>query len=233
VSPSRLQSLLLIQSATKTQFTSLELLDQAFTHRSYAHESPSLEGDNERLEFLGDSILGLVVAEYLYQAFPKATEGTLAKLKGKLVSTPVLAKLSGLYGFPEVLLLSKGEGRQGRKNPNIQADSFEAFLGALYLDQGKEACQAFLLPHLQKNHDLLESLESTRDHKSLVQEYCQKRWKQVPTYQVLQESGPDHKKEFLVQITHPQGLSYLGRGTNKKQAEQEAARQACLDLGIE
>ncbi|WP_108976660.1 ribonuclease III [Leptospira ryugenii] len=222
-----------IQTITKTQFKDTKLLKQAFTHRSFANESKDGVGiDNERLEFLGDSVLGVLAAEYLYVSIPKGKEGKLAKLKSKIVSMPALAAIARKYEFHHFLLLGRGEKEKGGENSNLQADCFEAFLGALYLDQGLDACRKFLKPNFRSMDQLLEEIEETKDFKTILQEYCQKKWKKIPEYTTLTETGPDHEKFFKIQVHLAQHISAEGSGKNKRSAEQNAAKQALKELKI-
>jgi len=232
LSPQRIASLEELVKLTKTPFRDLNLLNQAFCHRSFANESGFEEQDNERLEFLGDSVLGLLVVEYLYKTHPKGKEGKLANRKSKIVSAPILAKLAQDYQFEGYLLLGKGERFAGKTNRNIQADCFEAFLGALYLDSGLEACRNFLSPHLRELSELHYELESVMDYKTKLQEYCQKHWKSVPNYLLVNEDGSEHDKIFTVTVTHSSGFAFSGAGKNKKQAEQAAAKLAVQALGL-
>jgi ribonuclease-3 len=222
-----------LQSLTDTQFKDLRLLSQAFTHRSFSNElDKSYKSDNERLEFLGDSVLGLLAAEYLYLSLPTGKEGKLAKLKSKIVSMPAIAAIARKYQFQKFLLLGKGEKEKGESNSNLQADSFEAFLGALYLDQGIEACRKFLKSNFKKMDQLLDEIEETKDYKSILQEYCQKKWKKTPVYRVGSEEGPDHEKFFEVIVDLDGKITASGTGKNKRSAEQSAAKQALVRLKI-
>ncbi|EOQ98597.1 ribonuclease III [Leptospira wolbachii serovar Codice str. CDC] len=231
--PERISSLKELQSLTKTQFKDISLLHLAFVHRSFANEdSDRYLSDNERLEFLGDSVLGILAAEFLYQSLPKGKEGKLAKLKSKMVSAPAIAKLARSYRFPEFLLLGRGEREKGESNTNLQADSFEAFLGALYLDQGLASCRKFLTPHFQVMEKGVDDAEETKDYKTILQEFCQKKWKKIPEYSVMKEEGPDHDKEFLVSVLCENHFQTSGDGKNKRRAEQMAAKAALRFLKI-
>ncbi|TGN21165.1 ribonuclease III [Leptospira idonii] len=229
----RLEELKQIQSNTKTKFKDLRLLHQAFVHRSFANElDAKSQIDNERLEFLGDSVLGILAAEYLYLSLPSGKEGKLAKLKSKIVSTPAIAAIARKYEFNRYLLLGKGEKEKGESNHNLQADCFEAFLGALFLDQGLEECRRFLKTNFKRMDQLLEDVEETKDYKTILQEYCQKKWKTIPVYEVLGEEGPDHQKSFLISVAYGDKFKTKGEGKNKRTAEQLAAKLALLKLGL-
>ncbi|MCW7487544.1 ribonuclease III [Leptospira meyeri] len=231
--PERISSLKELQVLTKTQFKDISLLHLAFVHRSFANEdSNRYLSDNERLEFLGDSVLGILAAEFLYRSLPKGKEGKLAKLKSKMVSAPAIAKLARVYRFPEYLLLGKGERDKGEANANLQADCFEAFLGALYLDQGLESCRKFLTPHFQMMEKAVDDAEETKDYKTILQEFCQKKWKKLPEYSVMKEEGPDHDKEFLISVVLEKNFQATGEGKNKRRAEQMAAKAALRFLKI-
>ncbi|TGL88589.1 ribonuclease III [Leptospira congkakensis] len=231
--PERISSLKELQSLTKTQFKDISLLHLAFVHRSFANEdSDRYLSDNERLEFLGDSVLGILAAEFLYRSLPKGKEGKLAKLKSKMVSAPAIAKLARIYRFPEFLLLGRGEREKGEANLNLQADCFEAFLGALYLDQGLESCRSFLTPHFQTMEKVVDDAEETKDYKTILQEFCQKKWKKLPEYSVMKEEGPDHDKEFQVSVVCENHFQSNGEGKNKRRAEQMAAKAALRFLKI-
>ncbi|WP_246048054.1 ribonuclease III [Leptospira ilyithenensis] len=230
--PARLGELNSIQSLTDTKFKDLKILHQAFVHRSFANELDRDHLDNERLEFLGDSILGLLAADYLYRSLPKGKEGKLAKLKSKIVSAPAIAAIARKYKFNQFLLLGKGEKEKGEFNTNLQADCFEAFLGALYLDQGLEECRRFLEPNFKNMEQLLDEVEETKDFKTILQEHCQKKWKKIPIYEVMKEEGPDHEKLFLIAVSLDHVFQTEGRGKNKRSAEQNAAKLALSKLGL-
>ncbi len=227
LSDERQKALSTLQTLTATKFKDVRLLNQAFTHRSFSNElDKSYKSDNERLEFLGDSVLGLLAAEYLYLSLPKGKEGKLAKLKSKIVSMPALAAIARKYQFQKFLLLGKGEKEKGEQNTNLQADSFEAFLGALFLDQGLSACRNFLQTNFKKMDQLLDEIEETKDYKTILQEHCQKKWKKTPVYEVASEEGPDHEKFFRVVVSLDTKFTANGSGKNKRSAEQSAAKQA-------
>ncbi len=232
-SDARQQDLNQLQALTHTKFKDLRLLSQAFTHRSFSNEiNNSHKSDNERLEFLGDSVLGLLAAEYLYLSLPTGKEGKLAKLKSKIVSMPAIAAIARKFQFQTFLLLGKGEKDKGEKNANLQADCFEAFLGALYLDQGLDACRKFLKSNFKRMDQLLEEVEETKDYKTILQEFCQKKWKKTPIYRIGMEEGPDHEKFFEVIVELEGKLSAKGNGKNKRSAEQSAAKQALIKLDM-
>jgi ribonuclease III len=202
------------------------LLEQALTHKSCLGEATRLES-NERLEFMGDSVLGMVVSEYLFTKFPDKQEGDLAKAKAVVVSEPILAEAAEKVGIPAALILSAGEEISGgRLRPSILADSFEAIIAALYLIRGLDATREFILKHLGSLLNDIERDEHHRNYKSVLQELSQSLYKRAPQYLVVGETGADHDKTFEVEVM-VDGRS-LGRGTgkSKKQAEQAAALEA-------
>ena len=217
-----------LQDSILVRFNDQQLLQQAFVHRSYLNEHRTFPlGHNERLEFLGDAVLELVVTEYLYRNFPNP-EGELTNWRSSLVKGEMLAKIATGLQFSEHLLLSYGETRSGGKNKNqLLANAFEALLGALYLDQGYGPCQEFIRQtvtvHLQ---EILEQRLFV-DPKSELQELTQEKFGITPHYLVLEENGPDHAKEFSAAARI--GERELGRGVgNSKQTAQVAAAQAAL-----
>ncbi len=206
------------------------LLQRALTHRSYLGEANGAMS-NERLEFLGDSILGTVVAEYLYSQFPDRPEGELAKAKAVAVSEPVLGESAKELGLHEMILMSAGEEASGgRQRMSILADAFEALVAVIYLDCGLEAARAFILRALEPILVDIERKEHNRDYKSLLQEHTQGTHKKAPEYVVIDEVGADHDKTFTVEARLEQKVLGCGEGKSKKQAEQAAALQALETL---
>lgn len=209
----------------------LSLLGQALTHKSYLGEETQAQS-NERLEFLGDSVLGLVVAEYLYTQFPERAEGDLAKAKAVAVSEPVLAESAKTLGLPEMLLMSTGEETSGgRERLSILADAFEALIAVIYLDCGLDAARRFILQALESILMDIERKEHIRDYKTLLQEHTQGLYKKAPFYAVVGESGADHDKTFTVEARLDGVPLGRGEGKSKKQAEQAAALQALEQIG--
>lgn len=202
------------------------LLQQALTHKSYLGETAEAMS-NERLEFLGDSVLGLVVAEYLYTQFPERVEGDLAKAKAVAVSEPVLAESAKRLGLPEMILMSAGEEASGgRKRLSILADAFEALVAVVYLDCGLEAARQFVLRALESILIDIERKEHIRDYKTLLQEHTQGIYKKAPSYVVVDERGADHDKTFTIEARLDGVVLGRGEGKSKKQAEQAAALRA-------
>lgn len=213
-------------------FSKPELLLEALTHRSYLNENRRARQDhNERLEFLGDAVLQLATAHFLYRTYPEKPEGELTPIRASLVREETLAELSESLGFDDVLLLSKGESKnpeRGRTKVSaaILADAFEAFLGALYLDQGYAAAEAFLTKHLFPKADIVVSTAAWQDAKSRFQELAQAARSVTPQYRTLREEGPDHDKVFTVGVYLKDEQMGEGEGRTKQEAEQAAARAA-------
>lgn len=202
------------------------MLQQALTHRSYLGES-SEALSNERLEFMGDSVLGMVVAEYLYTQFPDRAEGDLAKAKAVAVSEPVLAESAKNLGLADMILLSSGEEASGgRRRLSILSDTFEALVAVIYIDCGMDAARQFVLRALESILIDIERKEHIRDYKSLLQEHAQGLYKEAPRYVVISEVGADHDKTFSVEVMINEVAMGRGEGKSKKQAEQAAALQA-------
>ncbi len=223
----------------QTDFSSLEkklninfkdknLLTQAFVHRSYLNENGNLKiGHNERLEFLGDAVLELIVTDHLYKEFPQSPEGELTAYRSSLVNTQLIGAAALDLGMNEYLLLSKGESKDvGKARLHILANTFESFIGALFLDQGYDMCQKFIAQFLFPKLDEIVHKKLWRDAKSLVQEKAQEIYHVTPSYKVLHESGPDHDKKFTVGIYFGSDLIAQGKGKSKQEAEQTAARVA-------
>lgn len=222
-----------IEVRLRYRFKDRGLLEHALTHKSRAAEDPSGGvADNESLEFLGDAVLGFVVADLLYREFPEFSEGPKSKAKAALVSTTALADLSRTLGLGDDLLLGKGEAKTGgRAKPALLADVFEAVVAAIYLDGGIEAARAFVEYQLRP---LVASVRAStsfgRDHKSALQETLQARGRPLPAYRVAAETGPDHDKRFDVEAVVDGVVLATGAGKTKKEAEQEAARLALTAL---
>jgi ribonuclease-3 len=224
----RVRQLKKLQRKIGLTFTDLGLLEQALTHRSYSHvTSQTRNQSNERMEFLGDSVLGLAVSQFLYLQFPDRSEGALSKMKSLLVSRKVLSTVSRDAGLGEFLLLSGEESEMGgRDRASILADSFEGVIGAIYLDQGFRAANKYIQRFLLGNiHEILKDEEHT-NFKSLLQEHVQSKHLSHPVYRVRREEGPEHEKEFAIEVVVRGEVWGIGRGKSKKEAEQNAARAA-------
>lgn len=215
-------------------FKDKNLLKNSLIHRSFGNENWKYKNiSNERMELLGDAVLDLVVTEYLYKNFASSSEGELAKLKSMVVSEPVLARISKELGLGEYLLLSKGEEMTGgRVRSSILGDVFEAILGAVYLDSSFEESKEIALKHIKYWIENIETNEEILDYKTILQEYSQKECKIVPTYELVKETGPDHKKTFEIVVKIGDGISGFGVGKNKKIAEQAAAKDLTKKLGV-
>jgi ribonuclease III len=211
------------------EFKNKDLLITAFCHRSYLNEHPDFHlPHNERLEFLGDAVLELIVTEYLYTKYPEKNEGELTNWRAALVNAKILGDLARELGFNDFLLLSKGEEKEtGKGRQYILANTFEALIGAVYLDQGYEATKKFIEKNLIEKK-LPEIIEKGlfKDPKTRFQEEAQERVKITPTYKVLEEWGPDHAKHFLVGVFLGDELVAKGEGSSKQEAEQDAAENA-------
>lgn len=215
----------LLEKKLNIKFKNKNLLQQSFCHRSYLNENPGfcLE-HNERLEFLGDAVLELVVTEHLYKNYPNP-EGEMTNWRAALVNSQTLAKLAGELGFGDFVLLSKGEAKDtGKARQYILANALEAFLGALYLDQGLEKSREFIEKHLIKLLPFILRQGLFRDAKSFFQEKAQEIAKITPNYGVLAEAGPDHSKLFTVGVYLGKELVAQGEGSSKQEAEEQAAK---------
>ncbi len=214
------------------RFRDQELLEQALTHRSRAAEDPSGQtADNESLEFLGDAVLGLVVATALYHQYPDHDEGQKSKAKAAVVSTQALARQAARLGLGDDMLLGRGEEKtRGREKPALLADVFEALVAAMYLDGGLEAVSAFLTRELASAIADGSDPLVVRDHKSALQERLQAAGRPLPDYRVSGETGPDHQKLFSVEVVVDGEVLGSASGRAKKEAEQEAARHALRAL---
>ncbi len=216
------------EKKTKIVFKNKNLLKQAFIHRSYINENPSKGlSHNERLEFLGDAVLELIVTDFLYKKFPNYTEGELTSVRSALVNAVIISSVAEAMGMNDYLLLSKGETKdKGKARQYILANTYEAYMGALYLDQGYEAVEKFIGKTLLPKTDEIVNKKLWRDAKSLVQEKAQEFVNVTPAYKVLSEAGPDHDKHFTVGIYFGKNLIAEGKGKSKQEAEQKAAEAA-------
>jgi len=213
-----------LEKKLKLSFKNKKLLIKAFVHRSYLNEHPNEKlSSNERLEFLGDAVLEFLTSTFLYQKFPQFSEGKLTSLRSKLVCDHSLSKIAKKLHFGEYLLLSRGEEEsEGRKNPSLLANAFEAILGAVYLDQGLTAVRNFLNIHL---FPFIDEAKKYQDYKSEFQKIAQEKLKITPNYQTLKENGPDHAKIFTIGVYLNKKIWGRGVGRNKHQAEQRAAKE--------
>ena len=211
------------------------LFNLALTHTSYANETRGGSDSNERLEFLGDSILGMVTAEYIFSSFTTYHEGTFSKIKAVVVSEESLAEVARTIGLGRYIRVGRGEMSQGGNlKKAILADAMEAVIAAIYLDQGLDEAKRFVLSFIPGQiSKLLENKISYKDYKTKLQEYLQKRRGKVPVYAVVGESGPDHEHVFSVTVQLGTKVYGPADGKTKKAAEQGAAKLALIDLGLE
>ncbi|HET9691892.1 MAG TPA: ribonuclease III [Acidimicrobiales bacterium] len=201
------------------------LLAQSLAHRSWCAEHPE-QASNERLEFLGDSVLGLVVTDHLFRSYPEMPEGELAKVRAAVVNSAPLAVVAADLGVGDAVLLGKGERQSGGdEKPSILADAMEALLGAVYLDRGWDAAAATVMALLGERIDEAAAGPGGHDYKTRLQELCARRYDALPSYRIAEE-GPDHAKHFEAEVTVDGRALGTGRGRSKKQAEQAAARRA-------
>ena len=217
-----------LQQAIGVTFTDLSLLRQAFTHSSYINENPeSSLSDNERLEFLGDALLSFIVAEKLYLEFPHMAEGELTEVRTSLVRQETLSQLASSLDLGDYLYLGKGEeATGGRQRQTNLADTFEALVGAIFIDQGLTAASDFTLSMLGNWLEKIKTDGVGLNYKALLQEFTQAEYKQLPTYRMVEASGPDHDKDFTIEVTLGDTILGTGWGKSKRAAEMEAARSA-------
>lgn len=222
----------LIKNAPKIEnkigyhFKNRAILALAFVHRSFINENREVCEHNERLEFLGDSILGLLVADYLYRFLPSVPEGELSYLRSRLVEASSCVGYMQKFNVEKYLLLGKGERmNDGRGRDSILADLFEAIMGAIYLDGGIEAAKDFYFKNF--SNEINEILKTPlRNWKALLQDYCQKKYQNTPVYKLVEESGPDHSKIFKIAVMINEQEMGIGEGASKKEAQQAAAADA-------
>ncbi len=212
-------------------FLDSQLLQLALTHRSYIYETAGAgQSSNERLEFLGDSILALISADFLYRTFPQLTEGELTDVRAVLVRTETLANFAREINLGNFLLMGKGEQHTGG-GQRVLASAFEAILGAVYLDQGLVAAQNFVVPKLDPIAHTIVEKRLFKDNKSRFQELAQAHDGITPAYRLVNQEGPSHNREFTVEVLLGDTVAGRGQGRNKQTAEQEAARGAMINRG--
>ena len=213
------------------RFHNINLLNNALTHSSYANEIRGTAKSNERLEFLGDSVLSIIVSEYIYKQFPNMPEGELTRLRASLVCEKALCEFSRELKIGDYLLLGKGENRcGGRDRDSILADAFEAVLAAIYLDGGMEPARKHVMNFVLRelNHS---EFDSFKDYKTVLQEIIQRNPEESVHYVLIDETGPDHDKSFTVEVRLNSNVIGTGTGKTKKHAEQAAAKQALQLMG--
>jgi len=220
-----------LQNTLGLQFKDPTLLEKALVHSSYINESPSTTISNERLEFLGDAVLGFIIAKELYQRLPQSTEGEMTELRSSLVRGDALSRIAKAISLGDYLYLGKGEEASGgRRKPANLAGAMEAVIAAIFLDQGSSVTRDFLLRLMAKELKKALSQGIEPDYKSQLQELIQARHQQTPTYQVLEAVGPDHDRRFSVEVRVGDTVLGRGSGKSKKLAEIEAARAALDQL---
>ena len=223
----------ILQDLLKVIFKDTTLLLSAITHRSYLNEHRDATWDhNERLEFLGDAVLELVVTDFLFAKYPEKPEGELTAVRAALVNTNSLCNASEILGINKFLLMSKGESKdEGRARQYILANVFEACIGAIYLDQGYEAARNFIAERLFANTEKIVEKRLWQDAKSRFQEFAQERASITPTYETLSQDGPDHDRVFTVGVFLRHEKVAEGKGRSKQEAEQQAAQMAVVAKG--
>ena len=216
-----------------------KLLLQALTHRSYVNEHPDAGEHNERLEFLGDAVLGFVVGELLYQHYPEMSEAQLTRLRSNLVDEKQLGKFATQFGIGELMRLGKGAIKEGgRENPSLLSDTFEAYIAAYFLESGIEAVRKFVKPLFTAVADSIVFPQSDADPNSLVdskgrfQQWALAKFVQNPEYAIIDESGPDHAKEFTAEVRVNGKVYGVGKGRRKQDAEKHAAEVALKKVGL-
>jgi ribonuclease-3 len=217
-----------LQKVIRIKFHNQQLLNEALTHKSYAVETVPPRRDNERLEFLGDSLLSAIVSSYLYKTRPQDDEGLLSQQKAQLISRKTLYNWAKEINLGQYICLSRGEETTGgRERESILANAFEALLGAIYLDRGYPTLEKFILQRLKQ-----KKFVQRRDYKSQLQEIIQGKHKLVPAYRVIKETGPEHNKTFEIGVYFKKKILGRGTGKSKKEAEQEAAKNALEKLEV-
>ena len=210
-------------------FKNKELLKKALTHTSYAHENN--KESNEKLEFLGDSILEFVSSKYIYNKYPKLKEGEMTKVRATVVCEESLYKIAKLHGFSDFLFLGKSEVKTGGKNrPAILADSVEAVIAAIYLDGGLEEADKFIIQNLDKEIEKATKHVGDKDYKTVLQEKLQEHGDVKIEYEIINETGPDHDKHFEAQVKCNGKILAEGKGKSKKEAHMHAAKKALENL---
>ncbi len=232
LSPARRKALKELEKTLHVRFRRLAKLDQALSHSSYVNELSEPRADNyEKLEFLGDAVLELVVSHILFENYPTYYEGQLTKLRAAVVSKTTLAAVAKKLGIAPFIRLGRGEeSGGGRRRNSLLADAMEAIIGAIYLDGGLKTAREFVLRHFSEEIESLDHDQHKMDFKSMLQEITQSRFQTLPRYVVLAESGPPHDRMYEVLLTIKDEPYGVGRGRNKKEAQQNAARDALQKL---
>ncbi len=216
-----------MKKIAQLNFKNKKLLTNALTHRSALNEQKKLTSSYERLEFLGDAVLELVVSSHLFKKYPKKAEGELTHFRAQIVQTKTLAAAAKAIDLNKYLILSSGEKKaKGNLNPSLLADCFEAVIGAIFLDQGIGKVEKFIQTYLLKNIQAILKQAHITDYKSNLQELVQRKLKLAPTYKVIKSTGPDHKKTFTVKVYLDKKPIGHGTGKSKQIAQQKAAQSA-------
>jgi len=230
--PKSLEELNELQERIGIAFNDIEILNTAFIHPSYTNEqNPVGYENNQRLEFLGDAVLELVVSHYLYEKYPAMDEGRMTKARAYTVCEQSLAQAAKNMSLMDFIVLGKGEENTGgREKPSIMADTFESLVGAIYLDKNLDTAREFIIKNLKDTIQRAAEGEDARDYKTLLQEILQKSSPDRVCYEVVKEEGPDHAKVFYVEVLWQGKVRGMGSGKSKKEAEQLAAKQALDNL---
>ena len=230
-----------LEKKIKYKFQNKELLIASLTHDSYTYDSSHIKSDNsheknllyERMEFLGDAVLGLVVGEFLFGKFPSEDEGFLSKLKSNIVCEKYLAVKANKFDLGKHILMSYKEDRNGgRERKSIIADTMEALICAIYLDSGLEKAREFITTFIISDFEKQVQMTELINYKSILQEYCQSLYQSTPDYKHIGDKGPEHKKIFVMEVYINNELQGRGEGVTKKDAHQDAAKNACLKLRL-
>lgn len=222
-----MEALAVLQETLGYSFREIKLLNKAVTHKSYVNETGESLKHNERFEFLGDSVLDLIVSDYLVRKYSDYSEGTLSKIRAAVVNETCLADLARQLNLGKFLLLGKGEEMSGGRNKaSLLANAYEAVAGAIYCDSNLETAANVLLPQIKNEINKFADNRESRDYKSDLQEYTQNKFFCIPLYKVIRETGPDHEKQFEIIASVKDVTMGKGTGRSKKEAEQAAAKVA-------
>ena len=229
----RRKTLNALEERLEYRFHDLALLDTALTHTSYVKGDGRASAHNERLEFLGDAVLELCTSEYLYLRFPDYDEGAMTRLRAQAVCEGALYQVAREYGLGAMLLLGRGEDHSGgREKPSILSDAVEAVIGALYIDGGMEVAKGFIMRFVHNSVADAMGGRLIKDHKTMLQEYVQKRHMGQIVYELTGSSGPDHNKTFTMRVLVAGETAGIGEGRTKQEAGQQAARAALIEFGV-
>lgn len=229
----RRKTLNALEERLEYRFHDLALLDTALTHTSYVKGDGRASAHNERLEFLGDAVLELCTSEYLYLRFPDYDEGAMTRLRAQAVCEGALYEVAREYGLGAMLLLGRGEDHSGgREKPSILSDAVEAVIGALYIDGGMEVAKGFIMRFVHNSVADAMAGRLIKDHKTMLQEYVQKRHMGQIVYELTGSSGPDHNKTFTMRVLVAGETAGIGEGLTKQEAGQQAARAALIEFGV-